>query len=297
MSRIFIIGSINMDLVRKTPYMPVAGETMHGNGFMTNPGGKGANQAVAVSKLGGNAYMVGAVGKEFGEELISTLNGYGVNVDYVAKEKDVSSGIAVIIVENGENRIILDAGANAKVNFEMVDKVLAVANKGDYLICQLEIPNNTVEYAMQKAKEKDMITVLNPAPAKKISERTLSNCDYFIVNQTETEFFTGIYPEDEKTSLQAAEILKEKGINNVIITLGSKGSCAVVNEKYIKIDGQKVNVVDTTAAGDTYVGALVVSLAEGNGIERAMEFASKASALTVTKSGAQQSIPYLNEIS
>ncbi len=297
MSRIFIIGSINMDLVIKTPYMPAAGETMHGNGFMTNPGGKGANQAVAVSKLGGNAYMVGAVGKEFGEELISTLNGYGVNVDYVAKEKDVSSGIAVIIVENGENRIILDAGANAKVNFEMVDKALAVANKGDYLICQLEIPNNTVEYAMQKAKEKDMITVLNPAPAKKISERTLSNCDYFIVNQTETEFFTGIYPEDEKTSLQAAEKLKEKGINNVIITLGSKGSCAVVNEKYIKIDGQKVKVVDTTAAGDTYVGALVVSFAEGNGIERAMEFASKASALTVTKPGAQQSIPYLNEIS
>ena len=293
---IFVLGSINMDLVIKTHYMPVAGETMHGNGFMTNPGGKGANQAVAVSKLGGNAYMVGAVGKEFGNELISTLNEYGVKTDYVVTKANQSSGIAVIIVENGENRIILDSGANSKVDSVLVDKALTNAKNGDYLICQLEIPEETVEYAMKKAKERGMVTIFNPAPAKKVSENTLNSCDYFIVNQTETELFTGIYPRDESSSLLAGEKLKQKGIKNVIITLGAKGSCAVADEKYIKIDGQKVKVVDTTAAGDTYVGALATKLAEGEDLEKAMIFASKASALTVTKAGAQQSIPYLHEI-
>ncbi len=296
MSKIFIVGSINMDLVIQTSRMPIAGETLTGGGFIANPGGKGANQAVAVSKLGGNAYMVGAVGTAFGDELTATLRGYGVNTDYVIKEEDVSSGIAVIIVENGENRIILDAGANANVDSALVDRALVQANAGDYLICQLEIPETTVAYAMEKAKEKGMTTVLNPAPAKQVSLETLENTDYFIVNQTEIAFFTGIYPGDEQTSFVAVRKLQERGIQNVVITLGKNGSCAIVGDDYVKVDGERVNAVDTTAAGDTYVGALTVKLAEGANIKDAMKFASKASALTVTKAGAQQSIPYLSEI-
>ena len=226
----------------------------------------------------------------------STLNGTIVNTNYVVTQNSVSSGIAVIIVENGENRIILDSGANAKVDCDLIDKALRVAEEGDFLICQLEIPESIVEYALFIAKEKGMVTILNPAPAKNVSDKTLKNCDYLIVNQTETEFFTNIYPNNESNSLLAAERLKDLGINNVIITLGAKGACAVVNGKYIKFDGKKVNAVDTTAAGDTFVGAFVTKLAKGNNLESAMEFAINASALTVTKEGAQQSIPYLSEI-
>ena len=146
------------------------------------------------------------------------------------------------------------------------------------------------------AKEKQMITMFNPAPAKAVSDDILRHSDYFIVNQTETEFFTGIYPSEEETSLRAAEILKEKGIKTAIITLGGKGSCAVSDGKYRKVNAESVKVVDTTAAGDTYVGALAVRLAEGETLDGAMQFASKASALTVSKEGAQQSIPYLLDI-
>ena len=165
--RIYIIGSLNMDLVIRAPRVPEAGETLSGEGFMTNPGGKGANQAVAVAKAGGEAHMVGCVGREFGKELSDALTQYGVHTDYVRAEENVSSGIAVIVVADGDNRIILDTGSNARADEALVDRALATAQAGDYLLLQLEIPLSTVGYALKRAKERGMITVLNPAPAAK----------------------------------------------------------------------------------------------------------------------------------
>ena len=294
--KIFVIGSLNMDLVIKAPYAPANGETISGSDFMTNPGGKGANQATAIGKLGGNAYMVGCVGEAFGDELKNTLSGYGVNTKYLPKVQGVSSGIAVIVVVDGDNRIILDAGANGKVNAEIIDRALESANSGDYLVCQLEIPQESVKYALEKGKEKDMITVLNPAPAAKLLPGILPNCDYFIPNQSEAKFYTDIYPEGEQSAKECANALKNFGVKNVIITMGTQGSVYVGEEGYVKVNSFKVEAIDTTAAGDTFVGALVTGLSEGMSIQSAMTFASKASSITVTRRGAQQSIPYRKEV-
>ena len=285
-----------MDLVIKAPYAPENGETISGSGFMTNPGGKGANQATAVGKLGGNAYMVGCVGDAFGEQLKSTLNGYNVNTDFISEQKDVSSGIAVIVVVDGDNRIILDAGANGRVNEQIIDNALKSASAGDYLVCQLEIPQESVKYALSRAKEIGMITVLNPAPAAKLLPDMLSYCDYFIPNQSEAKFYTGIYPQDEVSATECANELKKQGVKNVVITMGTQGSVCLTKNEFIKVDSFKVEAIDTTAAGDTFVGALVTGLSEGMEIKRAMTFASKASSLTVTKRGAQQSIPYRKDV-
>ena len=294
--KIFIVGSLNMDLVIKAPFMPENGVTITGSDFMTNSGGKGANQAAAVAKLGGNAMMVGCVGNSFGDDLIKNLKRYGVNTQYVVKKDNVSSGVAIIVIVDSDNRIILDAGANAIADEALVDKALADANEGDYLICQLEIPQKTVAYALKQAKEKGLVTVLNPAPAAKLIDGVLSYCDYFISNQSETEFYTGIYPTDEASVRKAAEKLGETGVKNVVITMGEQGSAALVNGEFVQVKRYKVKAVDTTSAGDTYVGALIIMLSQGKNIKEAMDFASKASALAVTKNGAQQSIPYLQEV-
>lgn len=294
--KIFVVGSLNMDLVIRTPYMPENGETMSGEGFMTNPGGKGANQATTIGKLGGNAYMVGCVGDAFGDELKSTLEGYKVNTKYVEKLSDVSSGIAVIVVVDGDNRIILDAGANGKVSEELVDVALAEAEAGDYLICQLEISQSIVAYAFRKAKEKGLITVLNPAPAAEIKEEIIENCDWFIPNQSEAKLYTGIYPTDEDSAKKCAAVLQAKGIKNILVTMGVSGSGCVTDGTYIHADSFKVNAIDTTAAGDTYVGAFITRLSEGATVKEAMTFASKASSVTVTRKGAQQSIPVRSEV-
>ena len=294
--KIYVAGSLNMDLVIKAPFMPENGMTISGEGFMTNPGGKGANQAAAIGKLGGEAYMMGCVGNAFGDELKETLKKYGVHTEYIAKIADVSSGIAVIVVVDGGNRIILDAGANGKVSEALIEEALSDAEKGDYLVCQLEISQKIVRYALQRAKEKGMITVLNPAPAAVLEEGILESCDYFIPNQSEAEFYTGIYPKEEASAKQCAEALAAKGVKNVVVTMGAEGSAYVGGGKYVRVDSFKAEAVDTTAAGDTYVGALVTRLSEGADIEEAMTFASKASAITVTRRGAQQSIPLRREV-
>ena len=234
--KIFVVGSLNMDLVIKAPFMPENGMTIGGEGFMTNPGGKGANQAAAIGKLGGNVRMVGCVGEAFGDELKSVLEGYGVDTRCVKKLGGVSSGIAVIVVVDGDNRIILDAGANARVSEALVDEALAEAEAGDYLVAQLEIGLPVVEYALEKAKEKGMVTMLNPAPAAELSEKTLSFCDYFIPNQSEAEFYTGIRPADEVSAKKCAEALAAKGVKNVVVTMGAEGSAYIGGDRYVKVN-------------------------------------------------------------
>lgn len=296
MKKIFIIGSINMDLVIESPYMPENGETITGSNFMENPGGKGANQAVAVSKLGGASYMVGKVGKAFGRELVETLKSYGVNTDYVKEEGSVSSGIAVIVVVDHDNRIILDKGSNALVDKELIDNALKDASKGDYVVCQLEIPQESVKYAFEVAKSKGLTTILNPAPAKELIDGILENTDYFIPNQTETELYTGILPDTIDKAKEACIKLTELGVKNAVITLGTKGSIAYSNGEFVFANAYKVDAIDTTAAGDTYIGALTAKLSEGSSLKSSMDYASKASSITVTRRGAQKSIPYKNEV-
>lgn len=294
--KIFVVGSLNIDLVIRAPKMPEAGMTLSGSDFMMNEGGKGANQAVAVSKLGGECYMVGCVGNEFGDRLKDTLQSYGVHTDFVLQRNQVASGTAVIVVVDGDNRIILDQGANATVDEALVDLALSQAQAGDFLVVQLEIPVKTVAYALKRAKEKGMTTVLNPAPAHSVTDEILSYCDYFIPNQTEAQFYTGIYPGDERSVKQCAQKLAELGVKNVIITVGADGSVCVSNGQYYKVDSFPATVVDTTAAGDTYVGALVTALSEEKGLVEAMTFASKAASVTITRRGAQQSIAYRHEV-
>ena len=284
-----------MDLVIGTDVMPERGQTLSGHGFMTNPGGKGANQAVAVAKLGGSVEMVGCVGNAFGDELVSTLRNYGVGVKYVKKLDDVSSGIAVIVVSEGDNRIILDAGANGRLDKDAALSALSDAEAGDWLICQLEVPLDTVTYALKLAKEKKMTTVLNPAPAAKIPSAAFADVDYFVPNQTETEFYTGVFPSDGALARRAADILKAQGIKNVIITMGSEGA-AIFADKELFAPSFKVEAIDTTAAGDTFVGALVTRLSSGDDIAAAATYANKASSITVTRKGAQQSIPTKEEL-
>ena len=285
-----------MDLVIRAARVPQGGETILGEGFLSNPGGKGANQAVAVAKLGGEAYMVGCVGREFGADLLETLQKYGVHADHVRRETDISSGIAVIIVADGDNRIILDTASNGRTDEALVDCAFADAKEGDYLLVQLEIGLPTVAYALKEAKKRGMITVLNPAPAAKLPQALYADCDWFVPNQTEAQFYTGIYPSDEESIRECAEKLGKLGVKNVLITLGTDGSASVSKGVFRRVDPVPAAAVDTTAAGDTYVGAFVTRLSEGAEIETAMHFASTASALTVTRRGAQCAIPLRAEV-
>lgn len=294
--KVFVIGSLNMDLTIKSPKVPDCGMTVTGNGFLATAGGKGANQAVACAKLGAKTFMAGCVGNAFATELLDSLKQSGVDTQFVEKRCDVSSGIAVILVVDGDNRIVLDRGANGKVDRALVDRALGAANKGDILILQLEIPIETVEYALRLAKEKGMTTVLNPAPAAPVSDSALSYSDYFTPNQTEAQFYTGIYPDDEGSIRTCVDCLRGKGIKNVIITLGKLGSVGYFGDKCVRVNATKVETVDTTAAGDTYIGGFAAGLCAGKTQDEAMRFASVASALAVTKRGAQSSIPTLKDV-
>ena len=209
---------------------------------------------------------------------------------------NVSSGVAVITLVNGDNSIILDSGANRMISYDLVDEALMTARVGDYVVCQLEIPQNIVKYAFKMAKQKGMITVLNPTPAIVLDDEILHNCDLFVVNQPEAEFYSGIYPQDDNSLLKCVKVFTSKNIKNVIVTLGKNGSYGNFSGRIIKVDSEKVRTVDSTAAGDTYLGAFISRIADGEDPKEAMEFASKSAAITVTRNGAQSAIPYKDEV-
>ena len=295
MHTIYILGSVNMDLVVSAPKMPDKGETLIGSSFLMNPGGKGANQAVAVSLAGGKANMIGIVGHAFGTELIETLEHYRVDTINVRRCQDISSGVAVIVLSEDDNRIIVDPGANALVDENIVDFAFKGAQPGDYVLAQLEIPLETIAYAFRKAHDLGMITCLNVAPARQLPEYIFTNVDYFFANQTETEFYTGILPDDKEKAETASLKLIEKGVKRVVITMGKAGSYYYEREACHFGHSYKVKVVDTTAAGDTYIGSFVARVSSGANIKEAMDYASAAAAISVTRPGAQQSIPTYDE--
>ncbi len=294
--KIFVIGSLNMDLTIGAPRLPEKGMTVTGHGFLATAGGKGANQAVACAKFGAQTYMAGCVGNTFADDLRASLSANNVNTSYVEQVSNVSSGIAVILVTNGDNRIVLDRGANAEVGSALVERALSNAQAGDILIVQLEIAVETVEYALCLGKKKGMTTILNPAPAVPFTENVFAYSDYFIPNQTEAQFYTGIFPNDRASAKECADRLRTKGANNIIITLGELGSIGFFGNEQVIVPATKVSVLDTTAAGDTFIGVFAGGLCEGMTEEQAMRFASAASALTVTRRGAQPSIPTREEL-
>ena len=284
-----------MDLVINTPRFPKLGETVSGSSFMINPGGKGANQAVATQKFKCKTYMVGVVGNPFGDELIQSLISNGVDTSFVNKVNDQSSGVALITLAEHDNTIVLDAGANQLVSQEMIDQALMCAKPNDYVLMQNEIEPQIVSYTLKKSKELSLITILNPAPARVMDSEDFKYIDYLILNETEAEFYTGIEIIEASDVKQTCKKLKQLGVSNIILTLGSHGA-VYYGEEITKVDAYTVDVVDTTAAGDTFIGALVSALSKKEPIADALNFASAAAALTITKKGAQQAIPSYDEV-
>ncbi len=287
-----------MDLVVKSSKFPLPGETVIGNDMQTFPGGKGANQAVAASKLGADVQMVGCVGNDvFGEDLIKNLKINNVKTDFVRKIKDKSSGIAMIMVsKTGQNSIVLAPGANMIVNKDLVKKAENVIKNSDALIVQFEIPLDVVFYTIDMAKTFKKKIFLNPAPAQKIPDAILKKVDYIIPNETEATIITGIQVINLETAKKAAKNLIDRGSNSVILTLGENGSLVAYEKEIVHLRAYNVNVVDTTAAGDAFVAAFAVSILKNFNVERAVDYANGVGALACTKLGAQTSLPIREEI-
>lgn len=296
MKKVVVIGSINMDLVTICERAPKGGETLFGKEFFQVPGGKGANQAVAIGKLGTEVTMLGKIGKDsFGKELLLSMQNSGVKIDCIEEGK-TSTGIAKIIVEaNGQNRILVVAGTNSEVDREYVDRHLDKIKECDILVAQLEIPIETVAYALKKAKEFGKMTILNPAPAVYLSDEIIKNSDFIIPNESELAVITEIATDTKEGIEKAGRKLLDMGVSNLIVTLGSKGSLHLNKEITEFHSAYKVKAIDTTAAGDSFIGGFVRKL-ENNNIEEAIEFAIKVSAIAVTKKGAQTSIPTIEEV-
>ena len=296
MSKIVIIGSSNVDLTVRASRIPSKGETIFGAAPQTAFGGKGANQAVAVSRLGGDISFITKIGTDsYGNMMADNLVKEGMSADTVIRDVETPSGVAWICVDdNGDNSIIVMPGANCSMTKEDLRPYLALIKEADYLLMQLETPLEVVDYAASIAYENGVKVVLNPAPAQPLSDDLLSKIYLLTPNEKECRLICG---ENASDDVQAnAEVLLAKGVKNVIVTLGEKGSLLSNVSGHAEVPAVKVNAVDTVAAGDTYNGALVVALSEGQDMIEAMKFATKASAIAVTRFGAQPSVPYRSEI-
>jgi len=296
--KILVIGSSNTDMVIKTNNFPVPGETILGGRFLMNAGGKGANQAVASARLGGMVTFIGKIGDDiFGKQAVQQLEDEGINVNFVAVDPSNPSGVAMITVDRkAENTIVVAPGSNGTLSPVDFNKALSELQDAEFVLMQLEIPIPTVEYIAQIAAQKQKKVILNPAPAAKLSDELLQNLYIITPNEIEAELLTQIKVTDEQSALKAAEALHKKGVEIVIITMGAAGAFLLNNGESELIKASKVEAVDTTAAGDTFNGALVVALSEGKTIEESIAFANKAAAISVTRIGAQSSVPYRNEI-
>ncbi len=297
MKKICVIGSLNMDLVVNVDEMPKKGQTLIGGNFKEVPGGKGANQAVAIARLGGDVSMIGKVGTDgFGQTLINALKTDNVKTDYIEIE-NCSSGVAMITVDkNAENSIVVAPGANFRVLREDIDKCIDGIKESDIVVVQLETPLDTIKYALQESKKLGKYTILNPAPAVKLDDDIIKNVDLLTPNETELEILSGVKIENEDDIKKAADVMIQKGVKQLIVTLGSKGSLYIDKDNMKFKKSYKVDAIDTTAAGDSYTGALAVAFSQDKGIEEAMDFASKVGALCVMKEGAQTSLPTIQDV-
>ena len=296
--QILVVGSSNTDMVIKAAHLPRPGETILGGTFFMNPGGKGANQAVAIARLGASITFICKTGTDiFGHQSQQLFESEGINTSYIFSDPINPSGVALISVDdNAENCIVVASGANANLTPEDLKKAEEAIDQCDIVLLQLEIPMETVEYVAKIASEKGKKVILNPAPAQPLSAELLSHLYLVTPNETEAEMISGVKITDEASAKEAVRVLSERGVQNVIITLGSKGALVCSDGKSEVIPAYKVKAVDTTAAGDVFNGALTVALSEGLDLFEASRFGCKASAIAVTRPGAQSSAPYRNEV-
>ena len=296
--KLIVLGSVNVDHILNVPKFPKPGETLSGSNYKISFGGKGANQAFAAGRLGANIQFIAAVGNdELGNKIKQQLNNDNINTCSVACIEGQNTGVALILVNaQGENQIAIHAGANAQVTTEYLLKYKDDIINADAILMQLETPLATIEQAAKLAKQHQTQVILNPAPAQKLSDDLLKHIDIITPNETEAEYLTGIKVLTEQDAEQAAMILHKKGIETVIITLGSKGAWVSSAQRGAIIAGFKVQVIDTIGAGDTFNGMLVTALLEGKTLEQAVKYAHAAGALSVTKPGAQTAVPFRNEV-
>lgn len=297
-SDIVVIGSCNTDMVVNVKRLPLAGETVIGGKFFMNSGGKGANQAVAAARLGGKVHFIAKIGNDiFGQRFVEQYIKEGINVEHIYKDNELPSGAALIMVDaEGENCIAVSSGANASLSPENMFDAFPVIEKGELVLMQLEIPVETVEYVAALANEKGKKVILNPAPAIYVPDSLFKNLYMIIANETEAEYISGVTIKDMESVYRAADIIGDKGVKNIIITLGSKGAFVKERSGYHQVPAIKVKAVDATAAGDTFCGAVCVALSEGKSVLDAVEFANKCASVTVTRMGAQSSLPYRKEV-
>lgn len=297
MSKIVVIGSSNTDMVVQSERLPRPGESVLGGDFMMAGGGKGANQAVAVARMGHKVVFSAALGNDiFGDAALNSYKNFGIDTTHIVR-KDIPSGVALIMVDSkGQNCISVALGANNALTIEDVLPALESVESGDIVLLQLEIPMATVEAAVEAAAAKGARVVLNPAPAAPVSEQVLSNLYLITPNQTEAQTLTGVEVTDEASACEAAQILCARGVERVVITMGGSGAYLYENGKGVIVPARMVDAIDTTAAGDVYNGALCAALAEGKSLEQALAFATKASAISVTRAGAQPSVPSREEV-
>lgn len=296
--KITVVGSSNTDLVAKTPKLPSPGETVIGSKFIIAPGGKGANQAVAIARLGGDVTFVAKLGMDdFGDQAIKNFKKDNINTDFIFRTPNSPSGVALIFVDDtGENVIVAVQGANAELLPEDVEKAKPVIEHSDALVLQLEVPLETVAYAVSIAKSARIPVVLNPAPGKKLDSDIIKLIDYLTPNETEAEILTEMEVIDDITAKSAGLKLIEFGAENVIITLGKRGAMLITAKESKLIPGFNVSAVDTTAAGDAFNGGLAFAIASKRSIKDAIRFANAVAALSVTKMGAQPSMPFKSEV-
>jgi ribokinase len=285
-------------MVIKTERLPVPGETILGGTFLMNPGGKGANQAVAAARLGGKVTFITKRGNDlFGNQAVGLLMREGIHTQYIVKDMEFPSGVALITVDSaGENSIVVAPGSNGNLLQEDIPSTIFKAEKYEILLLQLEIPLDTVEYSAILASDHGIKVILNPAPARQLSDNLLMHTWLITPNETEAETITGVSITDITSAEKAAVLIQERGVKNVIITLGELGAFVKSENFTGLIPGVKVIPVDTTAAGDVFNGALAVAISEGKNIADAVNFANKAASVSVTRMGAQASAPYRNEI-
>ena len=297
--RILVIGSINMDVVLRAEKFPAPGETVVGTDLSLIPGGKGANQAVALSRLGASASLLGCVGKDpWGEELIEKLEENGVDTVNVTSDESLPTGNATIIVDSeGENRIVLIAGANDALRPGLVDAALDAESSCDAILLQLEIPLRTVYHTISAGAARGIPVILDAGPPRAVPLEKLRGVTVLSPNESETEALTGIRPGDLDSAGKAAALLEEStGANEVVLKLGERGALFKDNGRYELVEAHQVEVVDTTAAGDSFTAALALEHSRGAGIAKAVRRALAAGALAVTRLGAQPSLPTAEEV-
>lgn len=297
MKKIVVIGSSNTDMIVKVPKIPAPGETVLGNEFLTVQGGKGANQAVAAARAGGEVTFVACVGNDtFGDEAVASYKKEGINTNYIKRTGDAATGVALInVAASGENSISVAPGANSLLTPSDIEQLDSLIHSADIILMQMEIPLQTIQKVAEMASVATIPVILNPAPAQKLPKQLLEMISLLTPNEHEAALIAGT-EGNQSSPQELAEILSGMGVKQSIITLGSNGAYFYNDHTSGTVKGMKVDAIDTTAAGDTFNGYLAVAMASGESIDHAIQIANKAAAISVTRLGAQPSIPRMKEI-